>query len=146
MTPVNHQPSSIGFSTGVSLRRLLSKFFAMVSLSLATAMVPPWSNAANVGLMQWSFTHDSAEVPVAVWYPTTATMSDIPAGPFPLHAASNAPMLQKKHPLVLISHGTGGSNLAHYPLAQALASAGYLVAALTHPGDNSPICDLDESC
>jgi predicted dienelactone hydrolase len=39
-------------------------------------------------------------------------------------------------PLIIISHGTGGSNASHYDLAIALARAGYAVAALTHPGDN----------
>jgi predicted dienelactone hydrolase len=38
--------------------------------------------------------------------------------------------------LILLSHGTGGSELGHSTLAQALAQSGYLVAALRHPGDN----------
>lgn len=38
--------------------------------------------------------------------------------------------------LILLSHGIGGSELAHSVLAQALARSGYLVAALRHPGDN----------
>src|SRR5206468_10482594 len=39
------------------------------------------------------------------------------------------------HPLVVISHGTGGSNLDHYDTARALAAQGFVVAALTHTGD-----------
>jgi predicted dienelactone hydrolase len=41
-------------------------------------------------------------------------------------------------PLVLISHGTGGSGASHYDtaLALALADEGFVVAALTHTGDN----------
>ncbi|HYC67437.1 dienelactone hydrolase [Brevundimonas sp.] len=40
-------------------------------------------------------------------------------------------------PLVVISHGNGGHFLGHQDTAEALARAGFVVAALTHPGDNS---------
>lgn len=39
-------------------------------------------------------------------------------------------------PLVVISHGTGGDFRSHIDTAQALARAGFVAAALTHPGDN----------
>jgi predicted dienelactone hydrolase len=35
-----------------------------------------------------------------------------------------------------MSHGNGGWYAGHYDTAQALAHAGFVVAALTHPGDN----------
>jgi predicted dienelactone hydrolase len=37
---------------------------------------------------------------------------------------------------VVISHGNGGDDLTHIDTAMALANAGYVVAALTHTGDN----------
>lgn len=39
-------------------------------------------------------------------------------------------------PLVVISHGNGGWYRGHSDTAAALARAGVIVAALTHPGDN----------
>jgi predicted dienelactone hydrolase len=39
-------------------------------------------------------------------------------------------------PLVVISHGTGAGPAAHIDTAQALAAAGFVVAAPMHPGDN----------
>jgi predicted dienelactone hydrolase len=39
-------------------------------------------------------------------------------------------------PLVLISHGSGGDFRSHVDTAEALAEAGFIVAAITHPGDN----------
>lgn len=39
-------------------------------------------------------------------------------------------------PLIVISHGNGGWYRGHYDTAEALADAGFVVAALTHPGDN----------
>lgn len=39
-------------------------------------------------------------------------------------------------PLIIISHGSGGDFRSHLGTAQALARAGFVVAALTHTGDN----------
>lgn len=39
-------------------------------------------------------------------------------------------------PLVVISHGNGGGYRGHHDTAEALTDAGFVVAALTHPGDN----------
>lgn len=39
-------------------------------------------------------------------------------------------------PLVVISHGNSGWYRGHYDTAEALADAGFVVSALTHPGDN----------
>ncbi|WP_339873042.1 dienelactone hydrolase [uncultured Brevundimonas sp.] len=38
--------------------------------------------------------------------------------------------------LVVMSHGNGGAFGGHQDTAEALAEAGFVVAALTHPGDN----------
>ena len=58
---------------------------------------------------------DGPAIEVGVWRPKTA------AGPLPL---------------VVISHGNGGDFRSHVDTAQALAEAGFVVAALTHTGDN----------
>lgn len=42
-----------------------------------------------------------------------------------------------RFPLVLLSHGTGGSSSIVAWLAQSLASRGYIVAAVNHPGNNT---------
>src|SRR5205823_3221267 len=71
-----------------------------------------------------------------VWYPTTATSTPVRFGPFSLDVALGAPLPSKPLPLVVISHGTGGSELGHAWLAQALVERGYLVVTLRHPHDN----------
>ena len=75
-------------------------------------------------------------VTVALFYPTSAAAVRIPMGPFPVQVAPGAPADQPLKGLVLVSHGTGGTELAHHDLAARLAREGYLVAALRHPGDN----------
>ena len=42
-----------------------------------------------------------------------------------------------KLPLVVVSHGDGGSMLAHHDAAEMLVDAGLIVGAIDHPGDSS---------
>jgi predicted dienelactone hydrolase len=76
-------------------------------------------------------------IEIGIWYPTDSEA----AAPRPLELYSqlvvdNAPLAGRDHALVVISHGTGGSYAGHFDTAVALARAGFVVAALTHPGDN----------
>ena len=74
---------------------------------------------------------------VALFYPTAVADRAVPMGPWlpvvaPGAPASDAPLKG----LILISHGTGGTELNHHNLATRLAREGYLVAAVRHAGDN----------
>ena len=57
-------------------------------------------------------------------------------GPFTAHVAMRAAPDAQVKGLIVLSHGTGGTEVGHTSLAEALARDGYLVAALRHPGDN----------
>lgn len=52
------------------------------------------------------------------------------------HAAENAPVARspRQFPVVIFSHGAGGSPFAYTSLFEALVSRGYVVAAIQHPG------------
>jgi predicted dienelactone hydrolase len=65
-----------------------------------------------------------------------AATRPVAMGPFTVTAAMQAAPDAAVKGLIVLSHGTGGSELGHSSLAQALAGSGYLVAALRHPGDN----------
>lgn len=41
-----------------------------------------------------------------------------------------------RRPMIVISHGNGGDYRSHHDTAKALAQAGFVVASLTHTGDN----------
>jgi predicted dienelactone hydrolase len=75
-------------------------------------------------------------ITVALYYPTQAPARTITMGLFEVRVAPMAPPDANARGLVIISHGTGGSELNHGNLAEALARSGYVVAALRHPGDN----------
>ena len=76
-------------------------------------------------------------VNVALFYPTATAARTVPMGPWQPVVAPGAPAAAGPvKGLILISHGTGGAELGHHNLGTRLASEGYLVAALRHPGDN----------
>lgn len=75
-----------------------------------------------------------------IWYPATAGTVEQEIGwdgIFPGSSAWNVPIrpTPRRLPLVLLSHGSGGDGTNLAWLAEALASHGYLVAAVDHPGD-----------
>lgn len=73
---------------------------------------------------------------MALYYPTQTPVRAIPMGPFTPNVAVQAAPEPAFKGLIVLSHGTGGSELGHSRLAEGLARSGYLVAALRHPGDN----------
>lgn len=75
-------------------------------------------------------------VEIGVWYPTDTAPAAHTIQLFNQQVAEDAPISGRALPLVVMSHGTGGSFAGHYDTAMALARAGYVVAALTHTGDN----------
>ncbi|MGH8125829.1 MAG: alpha/beta hydrolase family protein [Bryobacteraceae bacterium] len=75
-------------------------------------------------------------MPGYVFYPTTQPSQVTWHGPYELHATPNAKPVAGARPLVVISHGHGGSDLGHHDLAVYLASHGFVVATLQHPKDN----------
>ncbi|HET7162749.1 MAG TPA: hypothetical protein VFI32_08790 [Rhodanobacteraceae bacterium] len=75
-------------------------------------------------------------MPGYVFYPSTEPSKTTWRGPYELHATPKAPAIPGAKPLVVISHGHGGSDLGHHDLAVYLASHGFVVATLQHPRDN----------
>jgi Platelet-activating factor acetylhydrolase, isoform II len=65
-----------------------------------------------------------------------ATWSQIVSGAIASHAVEDAPPAKnpKQFPVVLFSHGQGGSVFGYTALIESLVSRGYVVAALQHPG------------
>src|SRR5690348_18237975 len=75
-------------------------------------------------------------MPGYVFYPSAQADGVTRIGPYELHATRGAKPISGAKPLVVISHGHGGSDLGHHDLAVYLASHGFVVATLQHPKDN----------
>jgi predicted dienelactone hydrolase len=72
----------------------------------------------------------------ALWYPTKAREARVTEQFFMFSVARDAMPARGSYPLILLSHGSGSWFGAHYDTAELLARRGYVVAAVTHPGDN----------
>lgn len=95
---------------------LLTAFLLFTSAAVARFLSPIGVQSATAA--------DPLDGPLAlrIWYPRTPGFGDRIKG--------------TALPLIVISHGTGGSALGHSDTARALARAGFIVVALTHAGDN----------
>jgi predicted dienelactone hydrolase len=82
-----------------------------------------------------------------IWYPADPASIEqtqwigSPDSPFAGagKAAPNAPLIAgpEKFPVILLSHGIGGSSFMLAWLGSALASHGFIAAAINHPGNNA---------
>ena len=72
----------------------------------------------------------------SLWYPTRVPNSVVRLGPFEFPGTHDAEPAAGQLGLVVLSHGTGGSDLGHRDTAVALAKAGFIAAAPLHPRDN----------
>ena len=75
-------------------------------------------------------------IPLRLFFPAHAAERAERLGPYMFDVALDAPVVGEHLPLVVISHGTGGSSLTHRDLAALLARAGFVVALPEHPGNN----------
>jgi predicted dienelactone hydrolase len=73
---------------------------------------------------------------IGIWYPSQAMAKPVSMGPTTMTVAINAPVNGKALPMIVMSHGAGGSYLGHFDTAIALADAGFVVVAMNHTGDN----------
>lgn len=70
-----------------------------------------------------------------VWSPCANAPDTSEIGPYIVQAIADCAITDQSLPLVVISHGYGGSLLGHHDTATALADAGFVVLTLNHPGD-----------
>jgi predicted dienelactone hydrolase len=119
----------------LSSSRALTLFVAAMA---CVALLLPAAQAAEAGFRQMTVTPGSADARparFALYYPTTDAARVIPMGPFPQTVAINGTPEPKTKSLIVMSHGTAGTETGFATLAQALARHGYLVASVEHVGD-----------
>ncbi|SCA56424.1 conserved hypothetical protein [Candidatus Terasakiella magnetica] len=72
----------------------------------------------------------------ALWYPTTEPAQNFRQGVYDFFAAKNAEIATGSFPLIMMSHGSGGTRFGHCKTAEFLAQNGYMVLAPEHPNNN----------
>ena len=114
-----------------------SAAFLIAALSVLLAACPALATEAGLRRFDAPAQNGSQEpIHVVLFYPTQDSAKPVPMGPFTPTVAINGKPDATVKGLIVLSHGTGGSELGHSSLAEALAKNGYLVAAIRHPGDN----------
>jgi predicted dienelactone hydrolase len=79
---------------------------------------------------------DAVIFPMAIFYPTLIPATTVKMDIFELEIAPDAAPEEGVFPLVLISHGSGGTPLLYRTLALYLASNGFVVGMPQHPFNN----------
>ncbi len=81
----------------------------------------------------------SSPLRVAVWSPCAEPVGEVKLRSMTLAATENCAIASEKLPLIVISHGYGGSFVRHHDTAEALADGGFVVVALNHLRTREPI-------
>ena len=118
---------------------LSMRFMLAIILVLLAAWPTARASDGIVGFVVIAVPNGTAPpVETALWYPAEgAPPRATRLGPFSQDLVPGAPVRGRDLPLIVISHGSGGSFTGHVDTAFALAQAGFVVAAPTHTGDNT---------
>ena len=122
----------------------------MYLLALLAGCAPPLPQRSPVGRLHRSYADSTRTdwdgrgprpLEATIWYPAAAGSREVAweIGIFRFgHGAPDAPFADAvRHPIVLLSHGTGGSAAQLSWLAERLVMSGFVVAAVNHHGNTA---------
>lgn len=110
---------------------------AAMALALSCTLAAPARAGAGFADITLANPIEGGPMPAIVFYPAdTPDEATTAVGPYRLAAQRGAPPAALRRPLVVVSHGSGGTRLGHHDSLAALARAGFVAAAVEHPRDN----------
>ena len=120
----------------LSLLHAVARFALIVPLLLPLAAFASGVTGVGIAAIQIPDPVSGKLTDGDVFYPSAqATKGTTALGPYNVAATPDASAIPGAKPLVILSHGNGGSDLGHHDLAVYLASHGFVVATLNHLGD-----------
>ena len=96
------------------------------------------TQAAGIGRIKIEASAAGPEIAGVVWYPCATPAQDDRSDDIALSGVKGCALVGGRLPLIVISHGRRGWFGGHHDTAAALADAGFVVAAISHPKDNGP--------
>jgi predicted dienelactone hydrolase len=111
----------------------------LIAIALAALFIAPAVAEPQVAVGFQHFTipdPQGSPIEVGVWYPSDAAPKAEAIESAQQIVARDGAVKGDHLPLVVISHGHGGSYAGHFDTAIALAQAGFVAAALSHNGDS----------
>ena len=125
------------FSVQQILLWLLCRLCAIAMLMLISIDANASEREFGVGFSRLSTADPmGGQMQYSLWYPTKVPNSVVRLGPFEFPGTQNAEPAAGQFGLVILSHGSGGSDLGHWDTAIALAEADFIAAAPLHPRNN----------
>lgn len=109
---------------------------AAIILSVANAACAHQSESTVGFQLASAPDQDDRPLRLGIWYPSEASAQPNDVGPYRLVVAMDGAPSGHDLPLIVMSHGTGGSLFDAAELASGLARAGFVVVAVMHNGDN----------
>ena len=116
--------------------RLLVPFVVCLTSTLA--------QAAGFRFIDVPADADNPALEAAMWYPCSEPPGEIDLGNITLPGVKDCPMRGDGMPLIVFSPGDGGGWSDQHDTAETLADAGFIVAAIAHPGDETHSGDLSK--
>jgi predicted dienelactone hydrolase len=108
----------------------------LAAVAIALGLAATLARAAGFRFIEVPADADGPSLTGAMWYPCADPPGEIHLGPLTLPGVRDCPISGDKLPLVVVSHGDGGQWWGQHDTAETLADAGFVVAAINHPGDS----------
>ncbi len=102
---------------------------------------------AFVGSIHKTITDKENDIsyPILIQYPTYKKSKQTNFGPYTMEVAVDATPIDKQYPLIIISHGNGGSHLIYHTISTYLVAKGFVVVSIEHYGNNRNNNTLEKS-
>jgi len=110
---------------------------AAVCLAALVCLCTTLTHAAGVQFIVVPPDGDNGVLSGAVWSPCASPPQEVKLYSVVTPGLLNCAVKGEKLPLIVVSHGQDGWFGGHHDTAEALADAGFVVAAINHPGDNA---------
>jgi predicted dienelactone hydrolase len=105
----------------------------LAHVAIALGLTATLAQAAGFRFIEAPADADGPALEGAMWYPCAEPPGEIELGKITVPGVKDCPIVGEKLPLVVISHGSGASFAQLHDIAEMLADAGFIVAAVTHP-------------
>jgi predicted dienelactone hydrolase len=135
-----HRPS---WRQGVGEAKDSLMHASRIIVAMSLCLVATLARAAGIQSVDVPADADGPALHGAIWYPCSKPPQQVSIDKTTLSAVKDCAVSGDKLPLAVVSHGRGGNFVGHHDTAEALADAGFAVAAINHPGDT--VTDMSHS-
>jgi predicted dienelactone hydrolase len=107
-----------------------------ILVAIAFCLTATLAQAAGFRLIDIPADAEGPALQGALWYPCAEPPGAVRLGKITLPGVKDCPPIGDNLPLIVVSHGKRGFFIGHHDTDEVLADAGFIVAAIDHPGDN----------